>query len=506
MRRPATRLLAAHFVLVALATALVLGFVYWRAGGVIDSEQREVVEAELRGLAHDYAQGGLAALAFSIERRLDGEQERDAVYLLTTPDGTRLVGNLASWPETVEPGGGWTTLVLYRTDDGRATTISGLSLKLGRGERLLVGRDVAARAAFDETLASALVFALLAITGLSLGAGWLLSRLILGRISEIGAAADAIMNQRGPGRGMAVAGKARGEGVPTDAPTSAPTGAAAGRARGAASDAAVMGSAVGALDRRIALSGAGDEFDRLATSLNAMLDRIAALVSDLRMVTDSLAHDIRSPLGRLCRHLETALDEGLSAEARAERIEAALGEAQQTLSIATGLLEISRIEAGLAVEQFEPVDLRGLARDVSELYSAAAEERGVSLRLDVGEGAQAGGVTVWGHPQLLAQALANLVDNAVKFAPEGTAVQVGVRMGEGGPVVAVADRGAGVPEDARMLVRRRFVQLDPSRGGQGTGLGLALVDAVVRLHGAVLSLSDNAPGLRAEIAFPPPTG
>jgi signal transduction histidine kinase len=237
-----------------------------------------------------------------------------------------------------------------------------------------------------------------------------------------------------------------------------------------------------------------------------MLDRIAALVSDLRMVTDSLAHDIRSPLGRLCRHLETALDEGLSAEARAERIEAALGEAQQTLSIATGLLEISRIEAGLAVEQFEPVDLRGLARDVSELYSAAAEERGVSLRLDVGEGAQAGGVTVWGHPQLLAQALANLVDNAVKFAPEGTAVQVGVRMGEGGPVVAVADRGAGVPEDARMLVRRRFVQLDPSRGGQGTGLGLALVDAVVRLHGAVLSLSDNAPGLRAEIAFPPPTG
>ncbi len=454
-RSPAARLLIAHFLLVAVATALVLGFVYWRAGGVIDSEQREVVETELRALAHDYAQGGIAALAFSIERRLerDRDAERDAVYLLTTPEGGRLVGNLSTWPETVEPGGGWTTLVLYRTDDGRATTITGVSLKLARGERLLVGRDVAARAAFDETLARALIFALLAITALSLGSGWLLSRLILGRIDEIGSAADSIMK--------------------------------------------------GALDRRIALSGAGDEFDRLAGSLNAMLDRIAALVGDLRMVTDSLAHDLRSPLGRLSRHLEAALHEGLTPEQRSGRIEAALGEAESTLAIATGLLEISRIEAGLATEQFEQLDLHKLARDVADLYSAAAEEAGVSLSAAPSDGRE---LVVYGHPQLLAQALANLVDNAVKHAPRGSEVSVAAApISEEGAILTVADKGPGIPENLRGDVTRRFVRLDPSRGSYGAGLGLALVDAVVRLHGGALKLDNNAPGLRVEIRLPSKT-
>ena len=193
LRNATMRLIAAHLVLVAVSTALVLGSLYWRVGGVIDTEQRAVVEAELRGLADDYARGGIPALAAGIEQRLANPPDRDAIYLLVDADGRRIAGNLASWPPTVAPGGGWTTLDLYRTDRERPTEISALALSLPDGARLLVGRDVAARAAFDRTLWRALLWALAAITALALATGWLLSRLVHGRIAEIDGAARAIM-------------------------------------------------------------------------------------------------------------------------------------------------------------------------------------------------------------------------------------------------------------------------------------------------------------------------
>ena len=159
------RLIAAHLLLVAASTALVLGFLYWRVGGVIDDEQRAVVQAEIRGLADDYARGATPALAAGIQQRLANPPDRDSIYLLADADGRRIAGNLASWPPTVAPGTGWATLQLYRTDRNRPTEISALSLRLPRGELLLVGRDVAARAAFDQTLWRALMWAMAALVG-----------------------------------------------------------------------------------------------------------------------------------------------------------------------------------------------------------------------------------------------------------------------------------------------------------------------------------------------------
>lgn len=445
-RNATTRLVAAHLVLVALATALVLGFVYWRAGGVIDAEQRAVVEAELRGLADDYRRAGLPGLATAVERRLDRPGGRDEVYLLTDALGRRIAGNLADWPPGVVPGGGWVTLELYRLDAERPTTISAVSIRLGRGERLLVGRDVAARAAFDATLLRALGWGLAAMALMALGTGWLLSRLILRRIDGIAGTAQAIMG--------------------------------------------------GALDRRIAVSGAGDEFDRLAGTLNAMLDRISGLVGDLRMVTDSLAHDLRSPLGRLIRHIDGALDEAAPAEARLDLVRRARAEAETVLAMATTLLDLSRIEAGIGAEQFETVDLARIGRDVAELYAAAAEDRGLALEAET-----EGPLCVRGHPQLLAQALANLVDNALRHAPAGTPIRISARTVGRAPVLSVADHGPGIPAAEREGVRQRFARLDPSRGAGGAGLGLALVDAVARLHDASLVLEDHAPGLHAALVF-----
>ncbi len=449
-RNGTMRLIAAHLVLVAVSTALVLGSLYWRIGGVIDTEQQAVVEAELRGLADDFARGGTPALAAGIAQRLANPTDRDAIYLLVDADGRRIAGNLAGWPPTVAPGGGWSTLDLYRTDRARPTEISALAVSLPNGQRLLVGRDVAARAAFDRTLWRALLWALVATTALALATGWLLSRLVSGRIAEIDGAARGIM--------------------------------------------------AGALDRRVALRGTGDEFDKLAGTLNAMLDRIETLVRDLRTVTDSLAHDLRSPLGRLVRHLEAAGDETAPEDARRTRIDQALREAEGVLSTATALLDISRIEAGIGAEQFTDVDLGRLAADVADLYEAAAEERKLTLACDA-----APGLVVRGHDQLLALALSNLVDNALKYAPAGSAITISATRGADRPALIVADRGPGVPEADRTLALGRFVRLDPSRGSPGAGLGLALVAAVARMHGAEVLLGENAPGLRATLRFAPQT-
>jgi hypothetical protein len=445
-RNATMRLIAAHLVLVAVSTALVLGFLYWRVGGVIDSEQRAVVEAEIRGLADDYQRGAAPALARAISQRLENPTERDAVYLLADAQGRRIAGNLSGWPPTVAPDAGWTTLQLYRTDRTRPTEISALALRLPRDELLLVGRDVDARSAFDATLGRALLWALAAITALSLATGWLLSRIVSSRIAEIDGAARAIM--------------------------------------------------AGALDRRVALRGTADEFDRLAGTLNAMLDRIEILVRDLRTVTDSLAHDLRSPLGRLVRHLEEAAGDGVPEEQQKLRIEQALGEAEAVLGTATALLDISRIDAGIGAEQFTTVDLGRLAADVAELYEAAAEERGVRILCS-----PAPGLTIRGHDQLLALALSNLVDNALKHAPAGTEIRVEAIDDDGRPALVVGDRGPGVPEADRERALGRFVRLDPSRGGPGAGLGLALVAAVARMHDATIDLEDNSPGLRARLRF-----
>jgi signal transduction histidine kinase len=448
MLRSATlRLIAAHLVLVALSTGLVLASLYWRVGGVIDAEQQAVVEAELRGLVDDYARGATPAVAGAINRRLARPTDRDAVYLLVAPTGAHLAGNLSHWPPTVAADGSWSTLELYRTDRTGPTEISALALTLPRGEMLLVGRDVAARAAFDRSLARALLWALAAMILLAVATGWLLSRLVGARIGEIDRAARAIM--------------------------------------------------AGNLEQRVAVRGTGDEFDRLAGTLNAMLGRIETLVRDLRTVTDSLAHDLRSPLGRLIRHLEEAADPDAPAGLRRARIEQARHEAEAVLATATALLDISRIEAGIGADQFTDVDLGRLAGDVAELYDAAAEERGLRLARTAPPG-----LVVRGHDQLLALALTNLVENALKHAPAGSEIAVTAGTAEAGPFLAVADRGPGIPAADRERALGRFVRLDPSRGTPGTGLGLALAAAVARMHGARIELADNGPGLRATIQFP----
>jgi signal transduction histidine kinase len=319
---------------------------------------------------------------------------------------------------------------------------------VGERYRLLVGRDVEDRIAVQQLLINAILTGGGLIVVIGVLGGFALSRWTLARLEGINRATRLIMS--------------------------------------------------GDLSRRIALEGTGDEFDELAANLNRMLERIERLVQAMREVTDNIAHDLRTPLTRMRSRIEVALLRPLDAAEARELLEETMRDAEHLIATFNALLAIARAESGALEAGAEPVDLAGLARDVHELYEPLAEERSICLELDCAEP-----VVVRGQRHLLAQALANLVDNAVKYTPPGG--RVVVRAGVGPPpFVEVADNGPGIPEDQRAHALERFVRLDPQRSTPGNGLGLSLVDAVARLHGARLELLDNDPGLRVRLTFRAP--
>nr|WP_246237363.1 HAMP domain-containing sensor histidine kinase [Halovulum dunhuangense] len=257
--------------------------------------------------------------------------------------------------------------------------------------------------------------------------------------------------------------------------------------------------AAGNLDGRVPVSGSGDEFDRLATSVNAMLDRIEALMQGMRIATDSISHDVRKPLTRVRAELDLALRRETDAAGAQAAMARALGQIDAAVGILGRLLDIARAEAGMAGGEWRAVDLSRIAEDAAELYLPLAEERGIALSIDTADRSPA-----HGEPQLLAQAVANLIDNALKYAPAASGL-VRVTAGplpSGGAFVEVTDNGPGIPTEARDRVTERFVRLDAARGGDGSGLGLSLVRAVVHLHGGRLALGDAGPGLSARIELP----
>jgi signal transduction histidine kinase len=253
----------------------------------------------------------------------------------------------------------------------------------------------------------------------------------------------------------------------------------------------------GDLGERLAVRGTGDEFDRLAIQLNRMLDRIQALMEGLRQVSNDIAHDLRTPLSRLRQHLERTHDRSATLDEYQDAVERAIGETDAILATFAALLRIAQIEAGGRRQGFATVDLSELAQRIGEAYGPVAEEQGRLLHSWIDPG-----VIVRGDGELLTQLLSNLIENVLCHTPAGTPVELKVHPRGNQAVMAVADRGPGVPAGDRARILKRFVRLDGSRSTPGSGLGLSLVAAVAELHGARLRLEDHQPGLCVELEFP----
>ncbi len=439
LRNARTRLIIASVLLSGTVTALVLWLVYVTAISIIDDEMNSVVEAEIAGLEDGYRTLGVLGLARAIERRLNNADERDAIYLLADRDGRAIAGNLGAWPPTVQPGGGWVELELIRTDSDASVPVAAASLQLPGGERLLVGRDASGRKRFEGVLIQSALTALVAALALSIVTGWLLTRLVFSRISDISTTARTIVS--------------------------------------------------GDLDRRIPLRGSGDEFDRLAATLNDMLDRIAELVSNLRLTTNSLAHDLRGSLTRLQTQIETLVNPDTDEKERDRIATRASEEAGHLLRVFSNLTEIARVEARLGRAEFEPVDAGALAGELAEFYGPVGQERAISIT------ASGSAAPVPAHRALVAQALSNLLENALRFAPPDSAIAITVTDHSDHVSLCVSDSGPGIPDDFIAEATRPFATQDPSRQGKHSGLGLALTAAVARLHDGHLRIENRHPGL-----------
>jgi signal transduction histidine kinase len=436
----------ASFGISALA---LLGFLYYETAGFMARQTDETIQAEIAGLAEQYRAEGINRLRQVIELR-SGQLHRSSVYLLIDPLGRRVAGNLEHWP-LAEPGpDGWLNFTMDVTADGESTQhrrARAASFLLTGGFGLLVGRDVEDRLQIETQIRRTLGWGLALTLLLGLAGGFLMSRGMLGRVDAINRTTRRIM--------------------------------------------------AGDLSQRIALKGSRDEFDQLAANLNAMLDQIERLLGGMRQVTDNIAHDLRTPLNRLRSRIEVAL---LQQPGRAEiraLLEATLADAQAMIATFNALLDIARAEAGSERGGFEEVDLTALGRDLADLYRPVAEDKQLKFEYHCMPG-----MAMRANRHLLAQALANLLDNAVKYTPAGGRVRLDVGRGASGPVIAIADSGPGIPDADRTRVLQRFVRLDATRSTPGSGLGLSLVDAVAKLHGAELILTDNRPGLKVSLAFP----
>ncbi len=452
-RTTAFRLATVQIVVFAALTALLIGYVSVRTNALLTRQIDATIDAEISSLADAYQRGGIRQLVFTVEART--RRPGASLYMVADTSGRTLVGNVADLPLSILglPDGEQTLITYRRLDEEGARTYQALVrvFTLPGGFRLLVGRDVGERLEFQAVIRDAALAALavMLVTGL---ASWLfVGRSALKRVEEMAETARGIMS--------------------------------------------------GDLHRRLQVTGTRDEFDNLAGSLNDMLARIEALMTGLKEVSDNIAHDLKTPLTRLRNRLETVLiDENAGREEMREAMAAALADADLLIGVFEALLRIARVEAGAPGESFEPVDAAAVAAEVGELYEPVVEEAGGRLAVEA-----AGPLTVSGNRALIAQALANLLDNALKYgAPAAGApsVRLVAAAAPGEVRLTVADNGPGIPAADRARATERFVRLDGSRSRPGSGLGLALVHAVARLHGGRLILEDARPGLAATLALP----
>ena len=433
------------------STAILLGFIRYSTIRMMDRETRERIDVDYRVLTQTYRHAGIQGLRRIVEERSGDRAVAGALYLLVDTYSRPLAGNLAFWPDDSGVEEGWIRLAiqmpgasgyLYHQATARIA-------RLPNHHRLLVGRDIQDRLVFQELITRSLLLSVVIVGVLSLIGGVIISQRMLRRVDELARTANTIIQ--------------------------------------------------GDLGTRLPVQGIGDEFDRVAQNVNRMLDQIERLTSGMRTVIDSVAHDLRGPLTRIRGHIELALAGPADAGAYRQALDTALAESERLHRTVDALLHIAQAESGTLGMEMEPIDLAAVARDVLDLYQPFAEDKALRIQDDIAQ--MSGSHWIRGNRQLLAQGLANLIDNAIKYTSEGGRIGLRVWISGGATRLEVWDTGPGIPEADRARVLERFVRLDGSRTTPGSGLGLSLVAAVAKLHGASLTLGDNAPGLCVVLAF-----
>jgi len=452
------KLTLVYLTVFALFAAFLLGYFALNTRRLITEQITDTVNAEITGLSEQYRLGGIRRLVVVVDNR--ARRPGSSLYLVTTFNGQALAGNVTALAPGILDNPGWTETVYHRIDEGETSEHAAHEalvrvFQLPGGFRLLVGRDLDERERLYRIVLSAGRWSVAIVVVLGLLGGFLVTRRVLRRVDAMTETTRTIMT--------------------------------------------------GDLSGRLPVAGTGDELDRLAGNLNAMLERIEALMHGLKEVSDNIAHDLKTPLTRLRNRSEEALRTAKSEAEYRAALESTIEESEGLIRTFNALLMIARAESGQARDDMSEFDASEIANDVGELYEPLAEEKGIALKVEAQTPAK-----VRGNRELVSQALANLVDNAIKYAqPAGTGAngatpEIVVRAfnEDDRIMLTVADSGPGIPAADRSRAIERFVRLEQSRCQPGSGLGLSLASAVARLHGGELSLQDNNPGLKSVIALP----
>lgn len=447
-----------YVVLFGVSVATLGWFIYRSTIGYLENQTDEVIEAEVNGLAEQFfqlqrergLQGGVQGLAQIIQNRRDRTTAGERFsYSLIDRSFNRLAGNLEGWPAPPDMIDGWVEFsVPDASGDGTQIPVRARILPISpfelTGLRVLVGREIRELEQINERFLRALTLGLGLTMLLALGGGLALAYSAQRHVSELSRTTRRII--------------------------------------------------AGDLSQRVPVGNAHDEHADLAKSVNTMLDQIEGLMAGLRHVGDSIAHDLRGPLTRLRTRLEKLSEEQTPSH---DSVVECLAQADGVLATFNALLRIARVESGAYRKAFATIDLGPIVTDVADLYQATADDKLVELRRRIIDSA-----LVFGDRELLAQALTNLLDNALKHTPAGGHIDLELRRHDHTIDVIVADSGPGVPAEERERVLQRFARLDESRSTPGSGLGLALVRAVADQHDAKLQLTDNGPGLRVKMTLP----
>lgn len=456
IRTTAFKLIAVYLIVFAVFAGSVIAYLGWHTQRLVTRQAIEAIENDSRFMTAQFERGGISRLVQVVNRRARAPDA--GLLLLTSFSGEPLAGNVLNLPLNFLDKQGWQEIDYLRSEEAvRPPSRALVNVVFLPGEfRLLVGRDIVEREELRQIIIRPAVWGLVLLVVLGVAGGLFVTRRVLKRIDQMTATSETIM--------------------------------------------------AGNLSGRLAVAGTGDEYDRLALSLNAMLDRIEALMAGLKEVSDNIAHDLKTPLTRLRNRAEDALRTAKAEDEWRAATEQTIDESDGLIRTFDALLMIARAEAGQARAGMTTFDLAESVSNVAELYEPVADEQGLDLKVE----AQAP-LNVQGLRELFSQALSNLIDNAIKYSTpdmvgERRTVRLTVtREGDKARLV-VADQGPGIPEADRARVVERFVRLDSSRTLPGSGLGLSLVAAVVQLHGGTMSLEDNTPGLRIVIDIPLETG
>jgi signal transduction histidine kinase len=442
-RSSSVRLALGYASLFIASSLLLLGLLWWQTASYLDRETDAVILANTRAIGDRFRDFGLAGALETIRDRVTNG-DKEAIYLLVNPAFEPLAGNLSAWPQEVGYATGWSDAEMLNSGQTHATRL--LNVSLPGGFHLLIGRDVEDRAQVRTLILNGLAWAILGALVLAVLGGIVTRRALSARVDLISRTTAAIVQ--------------------------------------------------GDLGQRVPEGGSADEFDQLSRTINRMLEQIQKLLEGVRNVSNAVAHDLRTPLAEARARLEGVLRREPSKDVSAG-IEQAIDDIDRLIGMSNALLRLAEIDSGVRRSGFQEVRLGEIVTDVVELYQPTAAQSGVEFRVRMEVQP-----TVNGDPSLLAQAIGNLVDNAIKYAPAGSPIDIQIiSPAEDLVEIIVGDKGPGIPDVEKVRATERFYRGDSSRGKAGVGLGLSVVASIARLHAGALILADNDPGLAASLVL-----